>query len=291
MNKKILIIALISISVLGVACGDKKTKDLNTQAVKPPVESNTQTKTDKEVKPDTKQDTDTTTDTDEKDTTKTDTESSNSGSDAKTTSTKNDNSLSSTSISYELVKAVYNNENVTINYPQITNLIDKDKQKLINDVLKNEALKVLNYYKDSTGDVTLDINYIIKYKGNDQLSVQYSGIAYVKGVAHPNNLFYTTNIDLNKAVKLRLSDLAQIDEDFINKFKSSVDKSDQPGKLSVQQYTTANLVKMFNNSDSLDNIGTVNQSDIFSYITKDTIGISVSVSYAEGGHVEFEIKK
>jgi len=48
---------------------------------------------------------------------------------------------------------------------------------------------------------------------------------------------------------------------------------------------------MFNNADSLDNIGTVNQSDIFSYITEDTLGISVSVSYAEGDHIEFEIKK
>lgn len=48
---------------------------------------------------------------------------------------------------------------------------------------------------------------------------------------------------------------------------------------------------MFNNVDSLDNIGTVNQSDTVSYFKKDTLGISVSVSNAEGDHAEFEIKK
>ena len=49
-------------------------------------------------------------------------------------------------------------------------------------------------------------------------------------------------------------------------------------------------LKYFNNADSLDTIGTENQSDTFSYLTKDSLGISVSVSHAEGDHAEFEIR-
>ena len=40
----------------------------------------------------------------------------------------------------------------------------------------------------------------------------------------------------------------------------------------------------------MDNIGTEKQSDVFSYFTSDSLGISVSVSHAIGDHAEFEIK-
>jgi len=284
MNKKLLLISIICISILAAGCASQKTKDVKVQAVKTPVVSKTQTqtKTDNTVKPTTKVTTASTTGT----------KPLNPKSSSNTiNNTKSNNSQSPTSRTYQLVKNVYTNKKVIVNYPQITNFSDKNKQKAINSILKNEALKVLNYYKDSTGEVTLNIIYSIKYKGNDQLSVQYSGTGYVKGAAHPNNLFYTTNISLTKAVRLRLSDLVKIDENFVNKFKSSVDKSSQPDKSSVQQYTTADLIKMFKNADSLDNIGTVNQSDTFSYFTKDTLGISVAVSHAAGDHAEFEMKK
>ncbi|WP_298841594.1 hypothetical protein [Clostridium sp.] len=197
----------------------------------------------------------------------------------------------STSINYQLVKNVYTNKKVIVNYPQITNFGDVSKQKVINNILKQEALKVSNYYKDSPGEVTLDIIYNIKYKGNDQLSVQYSGTAYVKGSAHPNNLFYTTNINLTKAVRLRLSDFVKIDKNLVNKLRSIADKSSQPGKVSVEQYTNDELIKMFKNADSLDLVGTADQSDTFSFVTKDTLGISVPVSHAAGDHAEFEMKR
>lgn len=271
MNKKALLILLVSISTIASGCSEQKS-----QAVKTPVASNAQTKAESTVKPTT---------------TTTETKPSNSQSSNSTTnSTKNDNLQSSTSINYRLAKNVYTNKNVTVNYPQITNFGDKNKQKLINNILKGEALKVLNYYKDSEGDVTSNINYTIKFEGKDRLSVQYSGTAYAKGAAHPNNIFYTTNIDLNKGVKLRLFDIVKIDENFVSRFKSSADKAKEPAKSSLEQYTTADLIKMFKNADSLDNIGTVNQSDTFSYFTKDALGISVSVSHAAGDHVEIEMK-
>lgn len=42
--------------------------------------------------------------------------------------------------------------------------------------------------------------------------------------------------------------------------------------------------------DSLDNIGTEKQSDVFSYLTADSLGISIGVSHALGDHAEFEIR-
>jgi len=49
---------------------------------------------------------------------------------------------------YDLVKATYSKNNITIHYPQISNLSDSAKQKKLNDILKNSALKRLNITKN-----------------------------------------------------------------------------------------------------------------------------------------------
>jgi len=273
MNKKYLCIALISISIFTVGCA--KTKDVQ---IKP--DSNTQTKTANVAKPTT---TDISTDK------ATNTEHSEPAS---------NNVGSSSTDTYQLSKNVYTNKNITVNYPQIINLGDTNKQKSINEIIKSEALKVLNYHNDNTDDLTLNINYEIKWKSGNLLSLQYSGVGYSKGVAHPNNLLYTTNINLDKVAKLKLTDIVKVDQTLVNKFKNGTYKSQQTpdqslkaaAEESVQLLTTDTLIKNFNNADSLDNIGTENQSDTFSYFTKDSLGISVGISHAAGDHAEFEIK-
>ena len=65
-------------------------------------------------------------------------------------------------------------------------------------------------------------------------------------------------------------------------------KSDYNGIL--DELSNEDLIKKFSEADSLDNIGTENQSDTFSYLTNDSLGISVSVPHALGDHAEFEIK-
>jgi hypothetical protein len=268
MNKKLLLIALISISVFTVGCGNKKIKEVQGEPA-----NNIQTNVDDTIK----------------------SESSNNIID----NTKNNDLESSKDMTYELVTKTYTNKDITVNYPQLTSSGDITKQKLINEIIEDEALKVLNYYSGNTEEVSLEINYDIKLQGKDLLSIQYSGIGFFKGSAHPNGIIYTTNINLNRGTRLRLSDLVKIDESFINKFKNSNYKSQElePNealekaiKSSVEQFTVDDLIKSFNNADSLDNIGNEKHSDIFSYFTKDSLGISVSVAHALGDHAEFEIK-
>ena len=202
-------------------------------------------------------------------------------------STKQSNSES---ITYEIRKETYIDKDIKINYPQITNLNDSDKQKMVNDLIKNEALKVLNYYPMVDSGLSLEINYEIKRKSANLLSIQYSGVGYVKDAAHPNNIFYSTNINMDKGIRLRLKDIVKIDKNFIGKFKeaSKALKSDYNGIL--DELSNEDLIKKFSEADSLDNIGTENQSDTFSYLTNDSLGISVSVPHALGDHAEFEIK-
>lgn len=195
-------------------------------------------------------------------------------------------------ISYKVIKLSYSKNNIKIKYPQISGLSDNNKQKRINDTLKNEAFKVLKYYQESEGGLQLDIDYEVILKDPNILSIQYSGYGNVDGAAHPNNLFYTTNIDIKTGNRLRLKDIVNIDKVFVRKFLGGEFKALIPKKSEVlKQFSQEFLDESFKEADSLDNIGTDKQSDVFSYFKKDSLGISIGgVGHAIGDHVEFEIK-
>jgi len=191
---------------------------------------------------------------------------------------------------YQVVKAEYQKQQIRISYPRITNLQDTGKQKGINEIIKKEALKGLNYYLGDTKGLTLNIQYHITWMGPNLLSIQYQGLGYTKGAAHPNQLFYTTNLDIQKARKIRLKDVIRIDRNLVKRLKDKKFKPLTPELADMfEDIPSDDLIKSLDNADSLDNIGTEDQSDIFSYFTKKSLGISFGAGYAAGGHGEFEI--
>jgi hypothetical protein len=190
---------------------------------------------------------------------------------------------------YEITKANYTDHDIKINYPQITKSSDQQKEGIINALIKHETMKVLNYYLPEVQDLTLEINYEIKSKSASLLSIQYTGVGYMNGAASPNNHFYTTTIDFEMGNSLRLKDMVNIDKNFVENLKQNA-KAIKPEHQSIlNSIATNELLNMLTNADSLDNIGTENQSDTFSYFTSDSLGISIPISHAEGDHAVFEI--
>lgn len=192
---------------------------------------------------------------------------------------------------YQLTNQVYNNKNVTIYYPQIMNLGDSSKQKRINKIIKDDALRLFNSYKASGEEFSLEINYAIKLQNMDILSIQYSGLSNFKGSAHPSNLFFTTNIDINNARKIRLNELVNIDETFVKKLREGKYVTSSQGStelknaiyMELNRLTDNELIKMLKNADTVN-------SESFSFLTNDSLGISISVPHPVGDHAEFEIK-
>ncbi|MGM0715500.1 hypothetical protein ACWKW1_27285 [Brevibacillus parabrevis] len=207
----------------------------------------------------------------------------------------NDNNKHSGKINYEIIEASYSNKNVKINYPQITNLSDSNKQNEINEILKTEALKILNLYNSNEDDINLEINFEKVWKGKHLLSVRYFGGEYRKNDAYPINIHYATNINIVNGTILRLKDVVNIDNTFLLKFKKGKYKPFNP-KLDLEKegvleevlstFSDKDLTNYFNNADVL---GEENLSYTFSYFTEDSLGISIGVPHALGDHVEFEI--
>jgi|GEM_PF-616186 len=199
-----------------------------------------------------------------------------------------------TTIDYKLTKNVYKAKNVTVNYPQITNLGDDNKQKLLNEIIKNDALE--GFSKGADDNLTLEINYNIPLEASNFLSIQYYGLSTIKGAAYPTNQFYTTNIDIKNGKKLKLADIIKIDDNFVKSFRNGSYVALEPGnselKAAVNQYinniSNQDLIKYFKQADSRKI--EENPSTTYSYLTNDSIVISINVPHAIGDHVEYKIK-
>lgn len=225
-----------------------------------------------------------------------------SNADNTTTSSKENENKSTTQTSneaagnYKITQNVYKNKNIIVNYPQITSLEAANKQSTINQLIKNDVVSYVN--KNITADSSLELKYSVKLQTPDFISIQYLGVANAPNTAHPNNIFYTTNISIKDAKKLRLSDIVKVDANFVNAFKKGqyVDSEGRDIKEAPPQITeyindnisTNDLIKYFNEADSFD-IENVNQSNTFSYLTKDAIVISINVPHALGDHAEFSV--
>lgn len=192
----------------------------------------------------------------------------------------------STGINYNIAKASYTDNGIKIDYPQITKLRDNHKQQKINELIKNEALEIINGYKESGNKFSLDITYKIKWKSSKILSIEYLGYANVTGGAHPSNIEFTTNIDINKGSSPKLNDIVNIDVSLSQKYKHG---KYQPWStdLNLESAGVLNQVKDSLTSDDL--IEQFQQKRAKFYFTKDSLGMSADIAHVVGDHVEFEI--
>lgn len=193
---------------------------------------------------------------------------------------------STAGIKYDLSKVTYTDQDVKINYPQINNLSDGGKQQKINELLKTSALEVLNDYQDSLSSLRLDMDYQIKYQGADFLSIEYLGLATVKGTAHPNNLIQTTNIDLQNGKLLALSDVVTVNDSLVKEVKAGQYKPYGPD---LDLEAAGALKDVLDGITGQDLLESLKQQTAKYYLTKNSLGVSIETSHAVGDHLELEM--
>ncbi|WP_010676617.1 PdaC/SigV domain-containing protein [Bacillus timonensis] len=195
---------------------------------------------------------------------------------------------------FEIDSATYEIGKLTIHYPQLTKMKNKEMEQKSNHLMKEEAIQFLNEYQDSEAPLIADYEVILP--DSDILSVLYTGD--YNGGAYPTNLFFTTNIDWKKGEKIIFSDLFAIDETFLEILKNAkyVDWENPPEPNKEKQdaiieylntLDTQNLIEAFKKADHPTT--SENLFGIFSYYVKDKVLISIQVPHALGDHAEFEL--
>ncbi|MDR1066027.1 MAG: DUF4163 domain-containing protein [Clostridiales bacterium] len=191
---------------------------------------------------------------------------------------------------YQVNLSSYVDNSIKIFYPQLSSMSDTTKQEKINDLIKYEALKILDLYV-AQENFSADINYDIKLCDSKSLSIVYSGVVHPNKTAYPLNAFYTTNLDLNAAEKIGLADFIDINNELVKQIKEAKYVAWDSGLNSAEELVkkdinTYDLVEILKNSD---NINERNSANAFSYFTDKALGISLGVTHAIGDHAEFEI--
>ncbi|URJ60108.1 DUF4163 domain-containing protein [Paenibacillus polymyxa] len=193
--------------------------------------------------------------------------------------------------SYELIQEEYSKNGIVIKYPQIIKLKDIAKQKSLNKILKADALEGLQNYADSNSGVHVEIDYEIKRQSERFLSVQYTGIRYVKDAAYPSHMFYTTNLDMKQASRIRLRDLVKVEKPFIELIKSGKITAVQPEQQGLMgDFTKDDLIQLLTNADVTKGSLAKVEMESFSYFTNDSLGMSVPMAHVVGDHAEYEIR-
>lgn len=201
---------------------------------------------------------------------------------------------------YTLTSKAYTSNNITITYPQISNLSDTSKSDSINKLLENVALNLLkSYTQDEINSLTMEVNYKVTLQNEQYLSIVYSGLSNIEGAAYPTSLFYTVNIDLATGSIIPLSSFANINNinsklknpSSIKVLADTIELSDAQ-KAFLTNLNDSDLLSLLKDSDFKLSDGTIKPptTGTYSYMTSEGIVVSLQVVHALGDHAEFLIK-
>jgi hypothetical protein len=178
-------------------------------------------------------------------------------------------------------------DKITGVYPRISGLSDPEMQDTMNQLIRDEAMSFINYFKE--GDVTIELSYDVPWKGSRLLSLRYYMYYNADGAAHPNNNYTTLNIDLMSGKRVRLSDIVNIDDDYA---KTMREYSTYTGPLEnsaeLDEFMADNLsvqdATAFSHADySTDYYG------MYTYFTENTIGFNLVIPHALGDYALYEL--
>ena len=194
------------------------------------------------------------------------------------------------SAGYEVTRETYTDRAITIHYPQISKLNDAEKQNRLNQIIVSEVLSILQEYnKDALEKLTVKLDFVIGRQDAELLSARFTGSRYMKDTPYPTALFQSVNLDMKAGSKLRLRDIVQVDDKFVD-FVLKSRRISAPGVTNERLNLDKNkLIKVFNQADS--SVASENPERAFSYFTQDGIGISFNVRHALGDHIEYEFGK
>ena len=189
---------------------------------------------------------------------------------------------------YQVVRQTYTDRAISVTYPELSGMSDVEKQQRLNQLIRSEALTVLADYGESElENLTVKLDYVIVRQDSELFSVRFNGSRFLKGTAYPSRLAQSVNLDIQAGRKLRLPEIVQLHEQFVEAIKNGRMNAVEGVTWEKLRLDNKRLLKALLQADSATS--TENPSRAFSYFTQDGIGISIGVIHALGDHVEFEL--
>lgn len=171
--------------------------------------------------------------------------------------------------------------NIKIPYPTFNNINNKDK---VNELVLNYIKNIDNLYNND--GTSLNINYQVMFQNNKYISIYFSGDINSSTAAYPSKFRSTLNINVEKVSRMTLTEVANINEKFINTFSKSLEsKFESLGAQMPDTFKPKNLNTLLHQADNNA------ISDVQSYFTSNEVVIILSVPHAIGDYIEVRIPK
>lgn len=100
----------------------------------------------------------------------------------------------------------YSSGNISIQYPVVSQMDDAAKQEQINELLKTNALSIIQANDLDGSKDTLTVKCEVISADRKRLTAVYKGDRMSEGAAYSVSVFYTNTVDLNQVRDLGLSD-------------------------------------------------------------------------------------
>lgn len=182
----------------------------------------------------------------------------------------------------------------SIYYPQIENLGDEELELDINNKIKECAMKEIRNSSPKDGVITT--TYSVAFDNERFVSVHFEATSFEEHQLYPLISSKTITIDLGSGKVLKLNDIIDVDDSFKHEFfnlftnisKYSLEKNSDNSffyeQLDEIIYDSVNLHDKLSKSDQDD------YPDVHSYITEDSLVISIAVPKAAGSYALYEAK-
>lgn len=198
----------------------------------------------------------------------------------------------------------YEKNGIRATYPRILAGGTKEQVRGWNNIISSDFNKILQIYSFNpipgptpapSAEIPsmLEISFEMKLLNDHLISIFYVAYFNAEYAAHPTELVYTTNINKDSGNRIRLGDVVDINQRFVENFRNwtlvthkeeSVEWH-QAVKDYMNSISDEDLLKGF---EAADLFGSQNLWGINSYFTPDKLGISMGVPNYIGDHVEFE---
>jgi hypothetical protein len=204
----------------------------------------------------------------------------------------------------QVISVKYRQNGISAEYPKIVNGGSEKELNQWNQIIEGDFDKILDIYSFQPFPqltpipadqipVILTIKYDMKLNSEKYISILYTAAYNSPYSAHPTQLIYTTNISKSKSSRLKLKDMVKLNNNFVENFRTwnltTIEEGNEELYQAVQDYVAG-----ISNSDLLlgfeaaDIIGSKNLLDVYTYLTQESLGISLGVPHYAGDHAEFE---
>ena len=184
--------------------------------------------------------------------------------------------------------ATEKNGKISIEYPILSNLKDKNSEETVNALSKDSATRILTDYEVDSAIDTVSVTCNIVSLDRSKAVLTFEGSLMKNGASYPVNVFYTCTVDLNKEVLLGLSDYADpytmagyiLSDDCV--LEKPSDSKEALEYLKTQDINTLwGILKEADFTSETDS----RFPESFSYENQGNIYISVPVPHALGDYV------